>query len=47
MTKKRVEKGNIMNILNRLKIMITTQENSEVQHIYHVIQDIKSKETYL
>ena len=36
-----------MKIFKKLKIMTTTQENSEVQHIYYVIQDIKSKETYL
>ena len=46
-TKKIVKKEKIMKIFKMLKIMVTTQENVEVQHINYAIQDIKSKETYL
>ena len=41
------KKVNITKTLRKSKIIITTQENSEGQHIQCVFQNMKSKEIYL
>ena len=50
--KKKIKKNqikkelNFLKILKKLKVMIITQENSEDQHTYYAVQDIKNIETY-